>query len=509
MGCSMGSGFETNESIEAGSCPSTVEEYLDVIKRPMRWIDGLLLAGAAMVQRCNIIIWSKRAGSWCKVAVLRCGSDWKKAPSVPLILYKGHYMTLRTIRGGWPKDWALEAAEDVAQTQGIENDTHENLKDVLGRGGAENTPVRKKSRHEIPSEDEDLLRSCSSIRSNIPTSPAADVVGSKQKVMATRRWRPKQAVWICPECNENINLISVQGGYCPKRMQKHLQLVHCAVWQEQQKQASAKRDKAIVEATESVPGASLDFISMTKEEAEQKAQFSCPFCNCALPKLQDFDDKKIQYITKLAKHKHFAECSKLPSGGLSLTRFMAAFRGKHADTQVGKYSAKRSRTWAEKRMENMKLEGHSPTIIDLTGWPNFKTYGHCVVVCKSCRSILKHRANCRRICKEFSINKIISWNQLLERSFFTRDSGRHCRAASDEHARDQPHWQDASYRSISLVLNYLQTCHGFVVACQWNCKRRIQQTLMLEWLHWALRRRHLGTVWTAKMGSEGNVGASM
>ena len=303
----------------------------------MRWIDGLLLAGAAMVQRCNIIIWSKRAGSWCKVAVLRCGSDWKKAPSVPLILYKGHYMTLRTIRGGWPKDWALEAAEDVAQTQGIEIDTHENLKDVLGRGGAENTPVRKKSRHEIPSEDEDLLRSCSSIRSNIPTSPAADVVGSKQKVMATRRWRPKQAVWICPECNENINLIFGTRWILPKAYAKASSAgALCSMARTAETSICQKRQsncRSYWIRTWCLFGLHLYDQGGGWTEG---AIFLALSVNCALPKLQDFDDKKIQYITKLAKHKHFAECSKLPSGGLSLTRFMAAFRGKHADTQVGK-----------------------------------------------------------------------------------------------------------------------------------------------------------------------------
>ena len=53
------------------------EEYMEAIKRPYRWMDGLLLASSAIAQKVNIVVWQKKRGKRNKIAVLRCGDHWK------------------------------------------------------------------------------------------------------------------------------------------------------------------------------------------------------------------------------------------------------------------------------------------------------------------------------------------------------------------------------------------------------------------------------------------------
>ena len=55
---------KTNQVMEDGSIPTTVAEYCEAVKRPNRWVDGLLLATAAILQQVNIVVWTKKNGDF-------------------------------------------------------------------------------------------------------------------------------------------------------------------------------------------------------------------------------------------------------------------------------------------------------------------------------------------------------------------------------------------------------------------------------------------------------------
>ena len=54
---------KTSEAMEAGTIPQSVDDYCRAIRRPLRWVDGLQLASAAVQQRINIVCGAKRMAS--------------------------------------------------------------------------------------------------------------------------------------------------------------------------------------------------------------------------------------------------------------------------------------------------------------------------------------------------------------------------------------------------------------------------------------------------------------
>ena len=163
---------KTNETMEDGSIPSTVEEYMQAIKRPRRWMDGLLLASAAVAQHINVVVFQFKQGSWVKIAVLRSGPEWKKAAVIPLVLYRGHYMTLRLQKARWPLEWAMDLEEETACSQSLDAPI-----DIL-RAGMFSTPKKRTSKgSRIGSSckknnaEEDWLRTCSSCPTATPALP--------------------------------------------------------------------------------------------------------------------------------------------------------------------------------------------------------------------------------------------------------------------------------------------------------------------------------------------------
>ena len=154
---------KTNSTMEDGSIPTSVSEYCEAVQRPNRWVDGLLLATAAILQRINIIVWSKRGGDWVKIAILKSGPEWRRSHTVPLILSRGHFMTLRHQKGHWPKEWVVEAGDDIPCSQGLDTQITE-MNPALGRGGMLSTPLNKIRKKIEETEDDwaSLLRPCSS-----------------------------------------------------------------------------------------------------------------------------------------------------------------------------------------------------------------------------------------------------------------------------------------------------------------------------------------------------------
>lgn len=51
-------------------------------------------------------------------------------------------MTLRHQKGPWPKEWVIEAGDDIPCSQGLDTQITE-MNPVLGRGGMLSTPLNK------------------------------------------------------------------------------------------------------------------------------------------------------------------------------------------------------------------------------------------------------------------------------------------------------------------------------------------------------------------------------
>ena len=373
---------KSNTVMEAGPVPTSIAEYCEAIRRPQRWMDGMLLASTAVLQKVNIIIWTKKNGAWKRLAVLKSGDDWAKSHTVPLILSRGHYVTLRHRKGGWPKDWILEAEDELPCSQGIDSQ-YTDLNQVLGRAGMMNTPVDKiKKRSRIsPHEDDEvdgflrtcstrtsgrksrrthdpaledemdidhllrscacsskataqklqgkkepevedeididfLLRSCASREEDPRDGQAAEGKQKKKKWVKAPNKRiavnGNKKEWTCPICQEVLN-IAKGDTIDRKAVQKHVQGRHYDVWKsnkvENAKHGKIRSDLGLRQLTWPV-----QFKKIAKEDIPQQAQFICPYCELCLPKIQESNYGKKQYIATLSKTHHLKSCANAPEG---------------------------------------------------------------------------------------------------------------------------------------------------------------------------------------------------
>eukprot|EP00434_Breviolum_minutum_P005586 symbB.v1.2.004926.t1/scaffold281.1/size241006/7 len=121
----------TTEQMEDWPIAQNIEEFCNAIRRRKHWVCGLVMAGAAMAQRVNIVIWTKKEGEWVRIAILRCGSDWQSRPVIPLILSRG---------GKVQHDFEASTEWHVAQG----NADEATLDHMLFRGGAKKASCKKK-----------------------------------------------------------------------------------------------------------------------------------------------------------------------------------------------------------------------------------------------------------------------------------------------------------------------------------------------------------------------------
>ena len=189
-----------NQTTEAGPPATCFKEFVDdVLQREKRWVCGLCLAGAALLQHCTIIVWEYKGRldqvhlkqHWHRAAVIR-GKETTKPVVIPIVLHFGHYYAVRlpNLRKSWPREWcntqSEEKEENINFTQDIENtkeltmlcrggtikvgrseglsvDAPGSTEDVswdinlagMLRGGAKSSDKKKKKAEE---DDESLLR---------------------------------------------------------------------------------------------------------------------------------------------------------------------------------------------------------------------------------------------------------------------------------------------------------------------------------------------------------------
>ena len=124
-----------NQTTEAGAPATCFKDFVDdVLQREKRWVCGLCLAGAALLQHCTIVVWEYKGRldqvhlkqHWHRAAVIR-GKETAKPVVIPIVLHFGHYYALRlpNLRKSWPREWCNtqsdEKEENINFTQDIEN----------------------------------------------------------------------------------------------------------------------------------------------------------------------------------------------------------------------------------------------------------------------------------------------------------------------------------------------------------------------------------------------------
>ena len=142
----------TNQT-EAGPPATDITSFLQVLQRPLRWIDGLSFTAMSQLQAVNIIIfgYDHAAEDFKVLARFWGGSDWKRMKLLPLVLEAGHYYALRKGPKGWPKEWMQDESE-APTSQEIGFDVPD---EVVRGGGKFGTPQQH-----CESED-DWLKTCS------------------------------------------------------------------------------------------------------------------------------------------------------------------------------------------------------------------------------------------------------------------------------------------------------------------------------------------------------------
>lgn len=78
---------------EAGPPATDISSFLQVLQRPLRWIDGLSFTAMSQLQAVNIIIfgYDHAAEEFKVLARFWGGHDWKMMKLLPLVLEAGHY----------------------------------------------------------------------------------------------------------------------------------------------------------------------------------------------------------------------------------------------------------------------------------------------------------------------------------------------------------------------------------------------------------------------------------
>ena len=354
-------------------------------------------------------------------------------------------MTLRHQKGQWPKEWVFEAGDDVPCSQGIDTQIAE-LNPILGRGGMLSTPLNKiRKRVEMDDDEinaflkpcsrnpsskrskaesvEDLLKPCSLqpssrkrkkslwmedlLRTCSPCKSVASSCKAKQQMFVGAKKRIRQPneriivngnkrEWKCPHCSEILDLTkgdSIDHKVVGRHLrQKHLDLLEM----DRKKNAKLGRSRTSLGLRQLTWP--VEFVKMKKEDIASKAQFTCPCCSWCLPKFpSDMPYPKYRYLMKVSKLNRIKKCKKI---GEPMTL------GQYNSLSVKKPSKgpqKRLRPSlklrGEPRIEKLKELGHEPIRIEFKESKS-KIHGKWMMVCGSCRSMLRKAYFRNNACKK-------------------------------------------------------------------------------------------------------------
>lgn len=369
-----------------------------------------------------------------KLAILKSGSDWKKSQTVPLVLSRGHFMTLRHQKGQWPKEWVFEAGDDVPCSQGLDTQITE-LNPILGRGGMLATPLNKVRKRIDFDDDEvnallkpcstnpsskrsknenldDLLRPCSLqpssrksksslwtenlLRTCSPCRSMASSSKEKQPMITAGKKRirnPNERIiingrkkeWKCPHCEETLDL--TKGDSIDQRMVgRHLRQKHADLLEKDRKK-NAKLGRIRTSLGLRQLTWPVEFVKMKKEDIKSKAQFVCPFCAWCLPKFpSDLPYQKYRYLLKISKSNHLKKCKKIEEP-VSLRQYYSLSGRQHSQVQ-NKEPRDLANPRGALRIEKLKELGHEPVLIEFKESKN-KIHGKWMLVCGKCRLMMR------------------------------------------------------------------------------------------------------------------------
>lgn len=386
-----------------------------------------------------MVVWTKRNGEWVKIAILKSGPEWKKSHTVPLILSRGHFMTLRHQKGHWPKEWVIEAGDDIPCSQGLDTQITE-MNPVLGRGGMLSTPlnkVRKKieeteddwasllkpcsslpsSKRTRTGEIEDLLRPCSSRPSTksckkdqdwdsmLRTCSSRKSAASSHKEVkkfsthggpGKRRIRKPNVriivkgdtkTWKCPPCDEVLD-ITKGDTIDRKKVEIHISRNHPKSL-EMDRRNNAKFGRLRTGLGLRELTWPIEFVKLNKSDMQTKAQFVCPLCDMCMPKQpQDFDDQKLKYLLRISKIHHLGKCKKAGET-VSLRKYQSLYVKKYPEIYRAAFRSTLDLKGKEKRIQQMINLGHDPVVIEFANGGNKAQYGYWMMICKKCRTLLR------------------------------------------------------------------------------------------------------------------------
>jgi len=409
----------TNEQMEDGPVAQNIDQFCESIRRKKRWVCGLVMAGAAMAQRINIVIWTKKEGEWVRIAILRSGSDWQRCPIIPLILSRGHYYALRMQKAAWPKEWAQDA-DDIPSSQDLKNEIQ--LRANFGRGGTDfGTPKRKKNMHGVNEDEDNLLRTCSSketektVQDLLRTcsSRKSNKLGwneraksSSKSVIKDRKCKnsgnllrtcstvktaksgkdennSEEIKWRCPICEEVIS--SKSKPIATQKIAGHMVRLHYQKWREgiEANKWFHKRKSGFNLGTILRP---VKFVQMEEKEKLEKAEFLCPYCPLVLPRIHHGQvGLRAQALFRRSKRVHLKECK--GAKHCSLRKYWKDFVSVHSDFYRKTSSARWYKSGikhAAKTASKAEQAGHEPVIFQFP-WKCTREYGRFAIICKTCR----------------------------------------------------------------------------------------------------------------------------
>ncbi len=398
----------TEGGVPAGDLQTFISE---VLPRERRWVCGLCLAGVSLMQGCTIVVWQYNGTAsethnqelWKRAAVIRGKKETAKQVIIPVVLHYGHYYALRipALRKSWPKEWALTKDEDkdVAVSQEMDN---AKALDPLCRGGGKQifcTPKKNKKTDDI----EQLLRTCSSRATEaidemlkscktigesddeqlLRTCSPATTVKSKKSVI---KHTIKKHIWSCPVCEEEVD-VTDKVKAC-RQITDHLKRRHpwnfLKALSDNSRRGRHGSGLGMVRLVAPTP-----FQQMEHSRWANEADFICPYCEEALPRIGTRTHKSDArgYLVRLSKKQHLRHDCKYRAQNAGKT-----LRQYHNDfwTKYGTILVNTKDRFSQKFGQKAEEKGHVPVVFHFAKRA-FHRKGRHEMVCMQCRKSLNEK----------------------------------------------------------------------------------------------------------------------